>query len=233
MQLTYQWANLIGDGCGSRRARYSGLTDFGVLVVERMNKVGMLIDLSHCGYKTTLDTVEMSKDPVAFTHTNVKAINDMLRCKDDEELKAVAETEGVIGITGVARFIRKEAPREGATIEHFLDHIDYVVDLVGSDHVGIGLDMGEGKTEEMFFGVHKHLYNAKKTNKFWGWTTAAIWIPTGEDWSLKHYYPFGLDSYSKIPNITKGLVARGYSDQEIIKILGQNWLRLFKRVWRE
>lgn len=227
MQLTYQRAELVGDGCGSRRSKTAGLTDFGVDVVERMNKLRMVVDLSHVGYATTMEAIEISKQPPCFTHINCHGTYGFrfMRGKSDEELKAMADRGGVAGMTAIARFIREEGDLEGATIEHFLDHVDYAVNLIGVDHVGLGLDINEGITPEEYYGVHNQTYEAR----FQPDPTSH----TRRRHPFEHYYVFGLDSISKIGVITEGLVARGYSDDEILKILGGNWLRYFKYVWGE
>lgn len=218
--LTYQCRNLVGDGCGEKKD--GGLSLFGERVVERMNKLHMLIDLAHVGYHTTMDVIELSKDPVAFTHANVRALHDIMRNKSDEQMKALAERGGVMGITAIARFIRAEGAKEGATMKHFLDNIDYAVDLIGSDHVGLGLDITECVTKERF-------ERSEILEKINPWSSGLyMGGHKFEDW-----YPKGLDSCSKMFNITKGLVARGYSDQEIFNILGGSFLRLFEKVWRK
>ena len=223
MQLTYQKAELVGDGCGSRRADTAGLTDFGVSVVERLNQLKIVVDLSHVGHGTTADAIEISKQPPAFTHTNCQGIWKFMRGKSDEDLKAMAERGGVAGMTAIARFVREAGDLEGSTINHFLDHIDYAVRLIGVDHVGIGLDIDEGLTPEEYYGVHNQTYEARFQPD-----------PTGHTrrkHPYEHYYVFGLESISNARYITEGLVSRGYSDQDITKILGQNWLRYLRMIW--
>lgn len=225
IQLTYQRANLVGDGCGSRRAEEAGLTDFGLQVVERMNDLNIVIDLSHVGYATTMETLACSDQPPAFTHTQCDGVWDFMRGKSDEELKTLAEKGGVMGVTAIARFLREQGDLEGATIEHFLDHIDYAVDLMGVDHVGLGLDINEGLTPEEYYGIHNQNYEAR----FQSDPTSH----TRRKHPYEHYYVFGLDSIAKVQYVTRGLISRGYSDQEILKILGGNWLRYLERVWGE
>lgn len=217
IQLTYQRRNFIGNGCGERKD--SGLSNFGVKVVEEMNALGLVIDLSHVGIATTLDTMEISKDPVIFSHSNSRSISDTVRNLTDEQIQILAEKEGVIGISNCPPHVRMPPPR--ATIEEYLDHIDYITKLVGVDHVGIGLD-----NDESFWGgvgveeAKKHFLEAKQLfPEIWGTSTLDTWTTEG-------LYP------SEWINITKGLVARGYSDQEIEKILGRNFLRVFKKVWK-
>ena len=136
-QLTYNARNLIGNGATERRDE--GLSDYGVSIVERMNGVGMTVDVSHCGDRTTLDAFEVSKKPVLITHSNCRAlVPGHPRLKTDEAIKKMAATGGVMGITGVRMFVKSDEP---TTVEHALDHFDHVVKLVGVEHVGVGSDM--------------------------------------------------------------------------------------------
>ena len=225
MQLTYQKANLVGDGCGSKRADIAGLTDFGLSIVERLNKLRIVIDLSHVGHATTQETIAISKLPPTFTHTNCHGTYGFkfMRGKSDKDLQAMAERGGIAGMTCIARFVREEGDLEGSTINHYLDHIDYAVNLIGIDHVGIGLDINEGLTPEDYYGVHNQTYESRfqvdPTNH------------VRRKHPYEHYYVFGLETISKIKYITEGLVHRGYSDDEIMKILGENWLKYFKMIW--
>lgn len=192
--LTHFPRNRLADGSAEMRSN-SGLSSFGVLVVEEMNRLGMIIDVSHINEKGFWDVIEVSKDPVLASHSNCKSLCDHHRNLSDEQVKALSEKGGVMGITYVAPFLEK-APggaddfRSPSSVSRILDHIDYAVKLVGSDHVGLGSDyMGRNQTR------------------------------------IK-----GLEDISKLPNVTRGLVSRGYSDSEIRKILGGNFLRVFERV---
>jgi membrane dipeptidase len=135
-QLTYNARNRLGDGCKSAADR--GLTDFGGQVVARMNAIGMAIDVSHCGEKTTLDAIAASNKPVLITHSNCKAIaRGIPRCKTDEAIVAAARKGGVIGLTGIRHFVRAKDP---VTMEDALDHFDHAVKIAGIEHVGLGSD---------------------------------------------------------------------------------------------
>jgi membrane dipeptidase len=135
VQLTYNLRNFVGDGCLEHHQ--SGLTYFGLEVVDRMNRLGMLIDVSHCSPQTTLDAVEVSKAPVAATHAGCKGVYYHSRNKTDEELKAIAEKDGYVGIPSTPAFLGGRG-----TLRELLDHVDYAVSLIGVDHVGIGSDYG-------------------------------------------------------------------------------------------
>ncbi len=134
-QLTYNSQNLIGSGATERVD--GGVTDFGVEIIKAMNDVGMLIDVSHCGDRTTLDAIALSPKPIAITHSNVRALVNHPRVKTDEAIRALAAKGGVMGITGVRNFVSMTEP---TTIVHMVDHVAHVAKLVGVEHVGIGSD---------------------------------------------------------------------------------------------
>jgi len=136
MQLTYNSGNLLGNGCLTTPDR--GLTPFGRDVVARMNAIGMAIDISHCGQRTSLDAIAASRKPVLITHSNCRALAPgVARCKPDEVIQAAARRGGVLGITSVRHFVRSQGR---ASVEDVLDHFDHATRLVGVEHVGIGSD---------------------------------------------------------------------------------------------
>jgi membrane dipeptidase len=207
MLLTFNSRNFLGDGCGEKSN--AGLSNLGFDVVERMNKVGMLIDLSHCGERTTLDAIEASKGPVLINHAGARALNpEMSRLKNDEQIHALAEKHGVFGVSGIPNQLSK-AKRQG--IHDVLNHVDYVVKLIGVNHVAIGLDI--------CFDDHVAFHRSLLKKLMRG---------TGQQ--LNAEYMEGIESPEEWPNITRGLVSRGYSDQEIEKIIGGNALRIIEQV---
>lgn len=136
MQLTYNSTNRLGHGC---MVADEGLTSFGLDVIGKMNDIGMAVDLSHCGERTTLEAVEASSKPVLITHSNCRALAPPVpRCKSDEVITAAARRGGVIGMTNVRHFVRAVDP---VTIEDVLDHFDHAIQLVGIEHVGVGSDL--------------------------------------------------------------------------------------------
>lgn len=203
-QLTYNSQNFIGSGSTERED--GGLSDFGLGIVTAMNEAGMLVDVSHCGDRTTLDAIEASAKPIAVTHSNCRALNNHPRLKTDEAIRKLAAKGGVMGITEVRMFVRDQDP---VTIEHLVDHIDHVVKLVGIDHVGIGSDAGltgydNMKPEQlkMLRGSYKASYAMRDK------------LDT-DDYGPKRAYL-----------LTDALVRRGYSDPNIAAILGGNFRRL-------
>ncbi|MFW9777861.1 MAG: dipeptidase [Candidatus Heimdallarchaeota archaeon] len=207
--LTFNSRNYVGDGCGERTDE--GLSYFGLDLVERMNNVGMMIDLSHVGVKTTLDTIENSKDPVMCNHVGARSLYPQCkRIKTDEELKALAEKDGVAGVSAIPNQLSGDKEQG---IENLLDHVDYMVNLIGINHVAIGLDNVFGDQ------VESHRRSAQTVFKI---------SYIGQE--LNAPFMWGIESPEEWPNITRGLVQRGYSDEEIEKILGENSLKLMERV---
>jgi len=201
----------VGDGCTERTD--CGLSYYGVEVVKRMNELGIIVDLTHVGRKTTLDAIEVSTKPVIYSHTTCAAIYKHDRASTDEELRALAANNGYCGIMIPPFFLA--AREDHPSIEHYLNHIEHAIEIAGIDTVGIGTDWGSSpkalhhRWEELLV---KEVGFRKEHDIRWGEVTEG-W----EDWD-------------KWPNITRGLVSRGYSDEEIKGILGGNFLRVFKEV---
>jgi membrane dipeptidase len=216
-QLTYQRRNLAADGAGEPAD--AGLSLFGRDLVAALNRNGVLIDLSHTASRGTLETIELSEVPVAVTHACLRSFNDVPRNKNDEEIKALAARGGVFGMNAIARLLSPTGGQEGATIGQFVDQIDYLVNLVGVDHVGVGLDISEGLTPELFEQRRK------------GFLTDFPELRMGGDFPYEHYYVFGLTSMANMRLVTEELVRRNYADEDVLKILGGNFVRLFGQVW--
>lgn len=210
MLLTFNVRNYVGDGCGERLD--TGLSYFGLDFVERMNKVGLLIDVSHCGDKTTLEAAEASKDPIVCSHTGARALNPKVkRLKTDEALKAIADKGGVVAVSAIPNQISSEKEQG---IQDILNHIDYVSKLVGVDHVAIGLDN--------IFDDHVALHRKTINDRFDRPDRIGI--------TLVADYMEGIESPEEWPNIVRGLVSRGYSDEDIGGIIGGNVLRVMEQV---
>src|SRR5262249_39812683 len=201
-QLTYNTRNLIGNGATERRDE--GVSDFGAMIIERMNKVGMAVDVSHCGDRTTLDAFEISKKPALITHSNCRALAPgHPRCKTDEAIKKMAASGGVMGITGVRMFVKNDEP---TTIEHYLDHFDYVKKLAGAEHLGVGSDIDLDGYDDMPPEENKRLRAGYKGS--YGFRDK-IDIE-------------GVDHPKRIFDLTEGLIVRTYSDHAIALVLGDN-----------
>ena len=177
-----------------------------------MNAVGMLIDVSHSGDRTTLDAVALSPKPIAFTHSNCRALIEHPRVKTDEAIRALAAKGGVMGITGVRNFVSSTEPTSVATI---VDHIDHVVKLVGIDHVGIGSDADLNGYDDMSAEGNKALRAAYKSSY-------AFRDKIDTD---------GFDDPTKMFSLTEELIRRRYSDANITAVLGGNFQRLLAETW--
>jgi len=216
IQLSYYAQGLLGEGGGERTN--GGLTMFGVEAVEEMNRLRLLIDVSHCRDQVVMDAVKFSKVPIAATHANPRALVNHHRNKTDEQIKAIADKGGVIGIVSYSRISQ---PKEGIppTVEDLLDFIDYTVKLVGPDYVGIGTDVTPFWSKAAY-EEFAQFYPDLRSN--WGWEGRHVFTNKEGD-----------EDISRMVELTKGLVARGYSDEDIQKIIGLNFLRVFREVWGE
>ena len=184
--LTWNQRNDIADGVGEVRAK-GGLTNFGVSAIQEMNRLGIIIDVSHLTKPGFWDVIELSTAPIMASHSNAEAMCNHPRNLDDDQIRALAKNGGVMGMNFCPPFVVETGT---PTLNDMLDHVDHIVKLVGPNHVGIGSDFdGIGST------------------------------------------PVGLEDVSKMVNFTRGLVARGYSDEDILKILGGNYLRIFQQIF--
>jgi membrane dipeptidase len=210
-QLTYNSRNLIGNGSTERRDE--GISDFGVVIIERMNSVGMAVDVSHCGDRTTLDAFDISKKPVLITHSNCRALAPgHPRCKTDEAIKKVGAAGSVMGITGVRMFVKNDEP---TTIENVLDHFDHVSKLIGPEHLGVGSDIDLYGYDAMPPEQNRQLRAGYK----------------GSYGFREKIDVEGLDHPKRMFDLTEGLIRRKYSDKDIEGILGGNFKRVLSQIW--
>ena len=218
MHLTYQRRNMIGDGCGE--ASDGGLSDFGRAVVAEMNRVGVIVDVAHSGWKTSLDAAKTSQKPMVASHTVCAALNEHIRSKPDEVIKAIVDTGGMVGICCIPSFL-------GGTgdIAAMMDHIDHVVRKFGPDHVGIGTDVAY--TSRNSAAENKKIPPRHKARAEF----RSLW-PDGSLTAPATAHPKARQSmaWTNWPLFTVGMVQRGYSDEDIRKILGGNMLRVARDV---
>jgi len=212
IQLTYNSRNLLGDGCTERTN--AGLSDFGIACVERMNELGIMIDLSHCGEQTSADGIAYSSRPPAFTHTVCQSLHFHPRAKSDALLRAMSNRGGMTGIAALGYFV---GPRPDTTLEDYLRHIDHAVKICGIDHVGLCTDyqirgIEASATRESWYVPRltsfKPSYNVR-------WPP---WIPE-------------LDKPERFRTVAQALDRRGYRTGAIEKILGRNWLEYFRGIF--
>jgi membrane dipeptidase len=210
-QLTYNSQNHIGSGSTDRVD--GGISDFGHQIVKSMNDVGMAIDVSHCGDQTTLDAFELSKLPVLITHSNCRAlVEGHPRSKTDQAIKRMAEIGGVMGITAVRNFVKNEEP---TTIEHYVDHIDHVVKLVGIEHVGIGTDSDIDGYDDLPAETYNQLKAGYKSK-----------YAFREKIDIEE-----MDHPKKMFDLAETLIRREYSNDNIQAILGGNFKRALTKLW--
>ena len=216
--ITYSESNALGNGL--KEDRDGGLTKFGRRAVERMNKVGLLIDCSHCGDQTTLDTVECSEKPIVLSHIGARALWDSKRLAPDEVLEAVAAKGGVIGIECAPHTTLTKRNRVH-NLDGFMEHFEYVKALVGIEHVGFGPDTVYGD----HVGLH-HTYAAALSIK----ESKGAGKP-GQEYQEVAYVE-GLENPTEGSfNIVRWLVKNRYSDEEIEKVMGGNALRVMADAW--
>ena len=212
IQLTYNEGNHLGAGCLEPDDR--GLTHFGIQVVRDMNRLGMLVDLTHVGEKTSLDAIEVSDDPVVFSHSNAKSVRDNPRNLTDEQMTAVAAKSGVVGLATFADFVA-DTTKGQPTLDQFVDHIAYAVDLIGVDHVGIGTDIMETT------GVAGIWWNNNTKRRY------------PEICGAMDEHMHGIEVFERwddFPKATEALLRRGFGEDSVRKIIGGNFLRVLKQV---
>jgi len=206
MLLAYNQKNRVGDGCAERTD--AGLSRFGVSVVQEMNRVGMLVDGTHTGYRTTMEAMEVSSAPFIFSHCNAWAVVPHYRNIKDDQIKACAATGGVIGVNGLGEFL--DDPR--ARTESIFQHLDHMVNLVGPAHVGIGLDY------------------VKNTAGFWNWVrdNPDMWPPVNG----KPHDDTDFGQPEQLGELCELMLSHQYAEDDVHAILGGNFARVAREVWR-
>jgi membrane dipeptidase len=201
VQLTDDYKGLLGDGCTERTD--CGLTDYGLWAIRTMNEEGLLIDCSHAGYRTSMEAIEASRDPVVFSNSNVFAVAPGKRNLRDDQIRAAAAKGGAIGVSAFAPFVDPANP----ALSRLIDHVDHIARLVGVDHVMLGLGYSRG------------------TGRPAGLPRDPATYPAGPR-------RYALKDYAELSALREGLRARGYGDDAVDQMLGGNALRVFRTVWR-
>lgn len=221
MQLTYNNRNFIGDGC--LEGENSGLSLFGRKVVAEMNRVGMAIDLSHVGERTSLQAAELSQKPVFLTHANAHAVVAMPRNKSDDLIKAVAKTGGTIGVSIYGPMCWDRNPSHEPCLDDFLRHLDHIVNLVGVKAVSFGTDLPAVKDLRSV----DHILEMTRTR--FPENVGAYEEAFGG--GARERYLREVGSPLDFPIITRALVDRGWSAEDIKGLLGENMMRALDVVW--
>ncbi len=212
IQLTYNTQNLVGSGCWE--SRDSGLSDFGRDVIDEMNRLGILVDLSHVGDRTSRDAILHSRQPTAYTHCAPNALFDHPRNKSDEMLRLIADHGGFVGVVAYTPFMAQQGE---ATVDDVVALLDYTISQVGEDRVGIGTDFTQGHGVEFF----EYLRSDKGRGR-----------PLSPPFASRPPNPRGLDGMRDYPNLLAAMSRAGWPEARIEKIAGENWLRFLEEVWR-
>ncbi|MGW1469833.1 dipeptidase [Streptomyces olivaceus] len=206
IQLTYNYAELAGDGC--LEERNAGLTAFGRKIVHRMQNLGVTVDLSHAGERTCLETLSIAQRPAIISHGNARAVCDSPRNVSDEVIRAVAATGGVVGLCAFPAFVSSDPV---PTLDQLINHAVHISDLVGAKHVGLGFDFAdEDESDYDYFGYDERYYPRPP----WTW-------------------PVGISWWEDAVNIAPALRRRGFSEEEVTGIMGENFMRAFEQTWNE
>ena len=208
VQLTYNTQNLIGTGCYEPDG---GLSRYGQDAIAEMNRVGILIDLSHVGPKTSEDAIKASKFPVAYTHCLPSGLKDHPRNKTDQQLKFIVDQGGFVGVTMFPPFLRRGS---AATVSDYVEAVDYVIDLVGEDAVGIGTDFTQGHEAPFFDWITRDKGHGRKLTEF------------GDVIN-----PEGLRTIGEFPNLTAAMERARWPESKIRKVMGENWINVLEKVW--
>lgn len=217
VQLCYNRKNLVGDGAAERTD--SGLSYFGVALVERLNKLGLIVDCAHTGHRTSMEAVEHSTAPVIISHANARAVHDNRRNIDDELIHAIAASGGVVGTVGFPSFLTAQGQ---PSLDQFIDDIAYKADLVGIDHVGVGVDY--------YLGQHPVENDEDARARYDQMVADGHWRPS-EYPPPPYIYPEGIETPRTLPRLTERLLERGFAEADVRKILGLNWVRVYRQVW--
>ncbi|MDO6418773.1 membrane dipeptidase, partial [Amphritea sp. 2_MG-2023] len=209
-QMCYNTQNLVGTGCYERDG---GLSGFGREIVAEMNKHGLLCDLSHVGPNTAKEVIDESKQRVCYSHCLPSGLKEHPRNRSDEELKYIADKGGFVGVTMFTPFLKAGV---NATIDDYVEAIQYIYNIVGEDAIGIGTDFTQGHGHDFFeYLTHDKGY-ARRLTRF------------GEIVN-----PKGIRTVGEFPNLTEALLRHGFSETQVRKIMGENWVTLLKDVWGE
>jgi len=216
IQLTYNDRNALGDGC--LEPANAGLSRFGRQVVERMNELGILVDLGHCGAQTTAEAIAVSGKPVAITHSGCRAVYDHPRSKRDQELQALADKGGVIGIYLMPFLSGGTGP---SMADDLIKHLEHAINVCGEDHVGIGSDCS----------VTPHLVDAAYIAEHKGFVEGRVRRGISAPREDQYYFIPDLNSPRRMEMIADKLLARRHAPARVEKIVGGNFARLFSEVW--
>jgi membrane dipeptidase len=209
VQIAYNTQNLVGTGC--YESRDGGLSDFGREVIAEMNRTGMMCDLSHVGPKTSEDVIKASSKPVCYSHCLPAGLKEHPRNKTDHDLKFIADRGGFIGVTMFSPFLKRGID---ATVDDYVTAIDYMINLLGEQSVGIGTDFTQDQDPAFFRWITRDKGRYRKLTEF-----GVVRNPEG------------IRTIGDLPNLTAAMQRAGWPEGKIRKIMGENWMRILKDVW--
>lgn len=216
--IAYNNSNIFGGGCLDPDVP---LTRLGVKYIEEIHKQQLVLDVcGHTGERTSFDAIQVSRSvPVICSHTNSRALNDNPRNISDRLIEAIAGTGGVVGLTSVSDFHMRN-PKDAnvphspqATLDKLMDHFDHLKKLVGADHIGLGPDFMTGRVDLDAMGMDRERWPAD--------------VYSDQPWQMVK----GFETVVELPNVTQGLLSRGWSAADVRKVLGENWLRVYEKAW--
>ena len=204
IQLTYYTQNLVGSGCWEDRD--SGLSGFGREVIDEMNRLGMLIDLSHVGPRTSSEAIAYSKRPCAYTHVAPRGAFDNARNKTDEQLREIIDRGGFVGVATYPPFMKTGA---NTTLDDCVELFEYMINVCGEANVGIGTDSTQGHGDDFFDWLRQDKGYARRANPGRG----------------RAPFVKGMETLADYPRLTEAMIRRGWPESRIRAVLGENWLR--------
>ena len=213
IQLTYNEGNALAPGV--LEPSDGPLTSLGRQAVQEMNRSGVLVDLSHVGRRASLDAIELSADPVIFSHSNPRALHENPRNITDEQMRACAAKGGVVGLATFSAFVGDTTDGRHPGLDDYFRQMDHALALVGPDHVGIGTDIFLDPTD----GV------------WWRAVTGRLYPEVSQGMTYETHNVAGFMHHADFPAVAEALLARGYDEATVGKILGDNWRRVFRQVW--
>lgn len=215
IQLAYNEASPFAAGC--TEPSNGGLSSLGLQAVDEMNRLGIVIDLSHVGQRSSLEAIERSRDPVIFSHSNPRVLQANPRNVTDEQMRACATKGGVIGLATFSAFVGDTTGGRQPTLDEYLHQMDYVLELVGADHVAIGTDIFVDETD----GV------------WWRAITGRLYPDISQGMTYETHNIAGFMHQTDFPTVADAMLRHGYDDGTIRKIIGANWQRVYSQVWRD
>lgn len=211
--LAYNESSPFAAGC--TEPSDSGLTSLGIQAVQDMNRLGMVIDLSHVGHRASRQAIELSSDPVIFSHSNPSALQSNPRNIPDDMIRACAAKGGVIGLSTFSAFVGETQGGRHPTLDEYLNQMDHVLNLVGPDHVAVGTDILVDQTD----GV------------WWRAVTGRLYPEVSQGMTYETHNVSGFMDQTDFPAVAEAMLKHGYSEEVVRKIVGENWLRVYSQVW--